>query len=416
MKNQHAPWGDVLMLENPNDELYFGEVYRQIIQEAWLPEGAEVWRRLGKSRRGRRPTQQGLVAHSPTEKQVEVRKWFSLCSSAWRGLPQSDVPDPSCDSRYSKDYWWQRKQDDGCISSYYDHFMQYCMRYSLDNNCLPPDAYKLELTGDLENIDCDIYYPLDARYHCGPLSLTDGPGEYAASLGWRFFPCCDTTPSIGFLYKTLEPGEVLPMTIQNPESGDPGELKFKDENGARGCIDYGSESMFNCEYKWIIESGTGELSAATGISNVYTAADYAPGCFNNTVIKYWTKHAENFLKIGVNSYTLPDPAYGRYRYPSHFYDPACYCTGGVEWFVNHRVIDIYDCKGNWLYETHNGGNQSCGGPGCTCPQGAGGFNFYANMIATQNGGEGLGGYYWGKWNDLRTPEMIADGCCPGPLA
>lgn len=128
------------MLENPGDELYFGEVYRTILQEAWLPEGAQEWSRVGKSRRGRRPTQQGTGAQSPTPSQADIRLCFSMCSANWRQLPWSYPPDHPCYGTATKDFWLDEKINKAIPCSYYDYYMRCCMSYCLQTGCILPEA------------------------------------------------------------------------------------------------------------------------------------------------------------------------------------------------------------------------------------------------------------------------------------
>ena len=142
------------MYENPGDELYFGEVYRQVLQEAWLPEGAEDWMRLGKSRRGRRPTQRGIFPHSPTYSQTKVRLCFSLCAQNWSRLPQAYPDDHPCAGFPAKKFWHDQKEERGLICSYYDHYMRYCMFYCLKVSCPPEDivCYKWDPDSTKETI------------------------------------------------------------------------------------------------------------------------------------------------------------------------------------------------------------------------------------------------------------------------
>lgn len=140
MKNQSAPWGDVLFYENPGDEVYFGEVYRTALQEAWLPEGAEAWARTGKSRRGRRPTQQGPGAQSPQPSQAAIRRCFSICAENWRDLPWDYPPDHPCYDTATKDFWLSEKNKKALPCGYYDYYMRCCMVYCLVTGCVLPEA------------------------------------------------------------------------------------------------------------------------------------------------------------------------------------------------------------------------------------------------------------------------------------
>ncbi|GAH43160.1 unnamed protein product, partial [marine sediment metagenome] len=211
-----APWGDPLMLENPGEELSFGEVYRQILQEAWLPGGGEVWSIVGQSGRGYRPSQMGITGPNVSPPQEEVRRWFSKCADAWRELPWELPSDPFCDNRNSKKYWKDEKDRRGLMCSYYDLYMRYCLRFSLDTGCIPPANYLLKVDGDLSNITGSKVYDLSFSNNCGAVSMVSGEGEF------------------------VPPGEWV-----SPQTGTDGSLCFKDANGALGSISY--SFLCNCD-------------------------------------------------------------------------------------------------------------------------------------------------------------------------
>lgn len=210
------------MYENPNDELYFGEVYRQVLQEAWLPEGAEVWSRLGISRRGRRPTQRGITPHSPTEEQAVVRRCFSKCVSAWNSLPWDTPHEPGCDDRWGREYWKKEKDDRGVPCSYYDLFMRYCLRHCLDTGCVMPSAYTLDCGPPLTDVICFGEYNLPISGECGSVSLSAGPGDFSPPSTWTA-PLC----------------------------GDKDDLYFEDSNGATGCVPITFDPAHFCvDFTW----------------------------------------------------------------------------------------------------------------------------------------------------------------------
>lgn len=197
------------MYENPGDELYFGEVYRQVLQEAWLPEKAEEWARVGKSRRGRRPTQMGIYAGSPTGDQEAIRLCFSQCAAAWKSLPWTTPNLPGCDDRQGREYWLKEKEDRGVPCSYYDLYMRYCMQYCLETGCVMPSAYTLSCGSDLNDVVCNQEYPIPISGQCGAISLVGGPGSFQSPDLWT-----------------------------SPSCGESGNLYFKDANGATGCVPY----------------------------------------------------------------------------------------------------------------------------------------------------------------------------------
>jgi len=197
------------MLENPGDELYFGEVYRTVLQEAWLPEGSEDWQRTGISRRGRRPTQQGLYPHSPTPEQAAIRQCFHKCVRAWNSLPWDNPNDPPCDARWGKEYWKKEKDDRGVQCSYFDLFMRYCLKHCIPTTCVMPSAYSLSISGALMDAKPGETYGIRISGNCGTVSKVSGPGTFTPPGQWRA-----------------------------PSSDGEGLLGFKDKNGAQGCLPY----------------------------------------------------------------------------------------------------------------------------------------------------------------------------------
>jgi len=227
--NQSAPWGDVLMLENPGEELYFGEVYRQVLQEAWVPSGSESWERVGKSRRGIRPPQKGLTSGNLTPSQELVRGCFSKCATAWRALPWEVPPGSSCDNRNGRKYWKDLKDKNGLMCSYYDLYMRICMPYTLAHGCVPPANYLLIVEPSLSDIACNTVYDLSFPNKCGAVSMVSGDGLFVAPSEWV-----------------------------SPKCGTEGELCFKDENGSYGSVLYRFAPDYWCEeFVWPSDNPTG---------------------------------------------------------------------------------------------------------------------------------------------------------------
>lgn len=159
------------MMENPGDDLYFGEVMRRVIQDPWQPKKEDTWYRTGLSTRGWRPTQRGIYVHSPTYEQSFVRQGFSQCAALWRTLPDITPEDLADTCRKGKDYWWDQKQERGVTCSYYDLFMRYCMRWWLDHGYLLPTDYPL--TWDPSNqIEIQPGQSIDLTVICGTPPFT----------------------------------------------------------------------------------------------------------------------------------------------------------------------------------------------------------------------------------------------------
>lgn len=207
------------MLENPGDEVYFGEVYRNILQEPWLPGGEAEWLRVGKSRRGDRPSLRGITGPHVTPTQEEVRRWFSKCAAAWRELPWELPPSPVCDNRHDKKWWMEEKARRGLMCSYYDLYMRYCLRFSLDTGCIPPANYLLAVEPVLTDVQCSKVYDLSFPNKCGEISMVSGDGEF------------------------VSPGEWI-----SPKWGTEGVLCFKDENGSLGSTTFWFTSPYSGDY------------------------------------------------------------------------------------------------------------------------------------------------------------------------
>lgn len=206
------------MLENPGDELYFGEVYRRVLQESWLPDGAVDWERLGKSTRGWRPTQRGLEVPQVSPSQAIVRQCFSLCAASIRDLPWQFPPGRTCDNRQGRRYWSDEKEERGLTCSYYDLYMRSCMRSCLDTGCLPPADYLLQVQPSLTGVECNQDYTLTFPNKCGDISFVSGTGSFSPPSTWTAPPC-----------------------------GTEGELCFVDANGSLGATTYTFSPEHWCE-------------------------------------------------------------------------------------------------------------------------------------------------------------------------
>lgn len=200
-----------MYFENPDQEVSFGEAYRQILNESSFVPGSWPWGRVGKSRRGRRPPYRGVDNPNLSEAQRWVRWCFQLCVDAWNKLPWEISPGAYCDGRYSKSWWLSRKLSTGVPCSYYDLYMRSALKFTIQHGHLPPWAYSVSIGGSLHYADPDFYYPITFTNNVGPISMIDGLGSYDILLGWKPGPDCGS-----------------------------GYLCFQDENGALGKIQWES--------------------------------------------------------------------------------------------------------------------------------------------------------------------------------
>lgn len=344
------------MLENPGEELHFGEVYRQILQEAWLPDGGEEWYRLGKSRRGYRPAERGLTSPPLSPELAAIRQCFSDCAAAWREIPWTLPFPPTCDTRQPKKYWHDEKARRGVMCSYYDLYMRYCMRFCLDTGCLPPVDYLLEVNPPLTGVECFKVYDLSFPNACGDISMISGPGQFVAPNEWV-----------------------------SPSWGTEGILCFRDANGAQGSTTYrftlpywgeainwpytnpeeifwnSSEAIYVAggipPYTWEV-SGIGfTLGAAQtqGTSNTLIAAAWTDPTATVTITDICGNPAYGYVPAqDTNWYVCASGSQGGCCYP-----PSYPCESAVKWYGPYRKI-IFGCGTRPGYGT-SGASDTCEG-------------------------------------------------------
>jgi len=125
------------------------------------------------------------------------------------------------------------------------------------------------------------------------------------------------------------------------------------EGGVDGCV-----------YSWAIISGGGELSAGTGTSVIYTASASNPDCDENATISLSVEENTcDTLEIAINAGPSGDIAYW-------------VNTGAI--YQGWYFFQPYYCSGSRY----------------------GGGGWWPDQSAIR---------------DVRTPQMIADGCCPGAV-
>jgi len=321
------------MFENPGDELFFGEVYRQILQEAWLPEGSEDWYVVGQARRATRPTQQGVTSPNLTPDQEFVRRWFQSCASAWRELPWEFAPDRYCDNRWDRKYWKVLKDSKGVMCSYYDLYMRNCLAYAFDNACLPPSNYLLLINADLSAVACNAYYPISCPNLCGHLSLYEGPGSFSELTGWL-----------------------------SPKCGTEGDLCFIDENGSLGPIHYIFAPEYWCDpFTWpdtnpigISQSQTKDIVIEGGVPP-FTWQISGSGF---TLDRYQTTDMTNKIiasgsACGPATITVTDSCFNQLIEYVLCDVGRWSCRDGCEWVCGCNVIEVithYYGKYQWSYE------------------------------------------------------------------
>ncbi len=166
-----------------------------------------------------------------------------------------------------------------------------------------------------------------------------------------------------------------------------------------------------CLYKWEIVSGGGGLSASSGLSVIFTAPDSNSECLQNAVISLSVGSTQcDSLPIAVNGYLPPTDAY---RVSVCILDLFCeevearvYCSTLVHWhyFTCSGVYKTYSVCYNW--------GATGNSPPYFCPDFC---PLYPSWTGCEERAAQGGCAPIGKIEDLRTTQMISDGCCPGPL-
>lgn len=157
--------------------------------------------------------------------------------------------------------------------SYYDLFMRFCVKSSLENASLPPSVYTIQIAGALSAVECNKFYPLTISGNYGTVAMIAGAGEYLPS------------------YSDPSQGLVDVSGWMSPSCGHEGTLVFEDENGARGCIDYRYSPAFVCDsFEWY-EGNPEEIDPATS-KTVYVDGGVSPYTWSISGFDFSLSHEE----------------------------------------------------------------------------------------------------------------------------
>lgn len=122
---------------------YFGEFLRMVFGEGSVSPRDPDTDFIGKTRRGRRPTEQG----EGTPDQIRYREAFKNCATLWNSLPE-ECPDPLPDPPpTSKESVWGAKTEHGVTCSYYDLFLKCCIDWAISHDGAMPvgDCFPCEV-------------------------------------------------------------------------------------------------------------------------------------------------------------------------------------------------------------------------------------------------------------------------------
>lgn len=191
-------------------------------------------------------------------------------------------------------------------------------------------------------------------------------------------------------------------------------------------------SRYNCRWEWSLV-GKGSIEPADGLGDtcIYKAPDDVVGCTDKATI-YLRPCEGNGEIVDALTITLSNGGYeGIPAKGIKFYDDDCignedgpccsrfFYSGGTPGISCRGNAITLDCSGDPVYWSGPGLPCLCDGDGCDgrCSHSYGSL---VNPVTCDLCHEYisccfLSGYSPGGWNDLRTPEMIEDGCCISPL-
>lgn len=203
------------------------------------------------------------------------------------------------------------------------------------------------------------------------------------------FPCislcnCDGI-LIGYTTTTMAVGEQQTLSVLDPLDG--------------------------CTYLWEITSGGGSLSSPDGLSVVYTAPINNDDCLQNPTISLSIgSEVCDALSLGINGYTL---LHNAYRIVVCVQDKACWINGTKILCSTVVQYHYFFCSDVFRYAGHCYSSSVQGyAPQHTCPDFC---DMFPDILTCAEGTALKGCGDIGTIVDVRTPYMIAHGCCPGGL-
>ena len=164
-----------------------------------------------------------------------------------------------------------------------------------------------------------------------------------------------------------------------------------------------SNAGTHCNYGWTL-TGEGSISVALdGLSVIYTAPDEISGCTTSATIKLLEcgDEVDSVNMIIYNIGVAPTT-------PATVYVTPYECNPGIDpWSTFSSCstwLDVYNCDGDFLYSCRAqkyGPPQDVDCPVCYAESGT----IMSGPCNPLYGAFGLG------WHDVRTQQMIDDGCC-----
>ena len=332
---------------------YLGDFIRHTVSAKYPYPSFRDWYIVRKTPRVKHPTWQGRGS----AKQRPWRDCFKACCDQWDAMPDECPEIGPCPTITSKGNMWDAKQAQGVMCSYFDLFMGCCLSSCTEISVTGPDG--VTYTGGV--------IPEDTN--CWPCPS----------------PCRDSVLSIAYTTAVMGFGESQALHAHDSAFGD----------DVPCCLPE--------ELEWRIVSGGGFLNPSTGLTTTYLAPDSNPTCEDSPVIELTdccgrsaslsiavthqdAQHAAYYIDLGVcvqECHQGIGTCYGSAVYSREYFD----CLG-----VHIPELDV-----NPWYNIGYSINANCGeGSPCdTMPPAWCAANPHPYHV-----------------EDLRTPQWIADGCCP----
>lgn len=426
VKNQDLPLEDIEDKVDP--PIPFIDSYRRALGEGIdhpeLPAGEEIiTARKTESRPG---TRSDSEFSKPAGREA-WREKFNECLACWEKQVDTEEDLDPCMSASHRRYVKEWNYVPGAKDTYFNTFMSDCLNWAKIN-------------------------PGEPMPECEDLNVSASDYEFCIN-GQILF---NAENGNNVVIKSVECGEIVdPMLWQAPPDFEtcPNEVTvyFEDDDGRKGCVILTKMTELECcceiypevgmtytslqmtcggsqnlgidpelagcpPYVWEL-SGGGELDTSEGEGVVYTAPETNPGCAFNATIKV-TDQCNNGseIRIAVNCVSGEDEALKIATFFSENW--SCGWTWdacpGIEYkfCTAMKAFDYYRCDGEFIERGNVGWRMqscdiypgACPGPPCSQYPGA-----YKEDVTCEElyEGDGCGSPY-----DLRTEEMIAEGCCP----
>jgi len=180
IKNPLPPLTELAYYDADGEPYYFGELYRQIMADAFPLPSDHAFDVVGKSRRGSRPTQQGLS--SPA--QHPYRQAFHDCTILWNSLPEACPEPPPLYPITSKESVYGEKLAHGVKCSYYDLFIRCCINYALAHDGDMPEGHCFPCPAECECDDISICFTTQVMNTGDSQNLSVADGNPLCAYTW----------------------------------------------------------------------------------------------------------------------------------------------------------------------------------------------------------------------------------------